>query len=65
VDGSKTFSEMIGDALREMAVLVVVFAPLDRWVEKRPYDWHDVCRTAIISGVLFVLGALLEKVRNL
>jgi hypothetical protein len=41
-DNPKTVSEMLGEALREIAVLVIVFAPLDRWVERRPYTWNDV-----------------------
>jgi hypothetical protein len=36
-ENPKTVSEMLGEALREIAVLVIVFAPLDRWVERRPY----------------------------
>ena len=31
----KDIVEMFGEAFRETAVLVVVFAPLDRWVERR------------------------------
>ena len=63
--GSKTVSEMVGEALREIAVLVIVFAPLDRWVERRPYTWHDLLYTFFIGAALFVFGVLLEKVRDL
>ncbi|HEV7987829.1 MAG TPA: hypothetical protein VGP23_05020 [Candidatus Binataceae bacterium] len=59
----KTFSEMLGEALREIAVLVIVFAPLDRWVEGRIYSWQDVWHTLLISAILFLLGVFLEKIR--
>ena len=41
----KGVAEMLGDALREIAVLLIVFAPLDRCVEKRPYGWRDFWQT--------------------
>jgi hypothetical protein len=44
-DQSKTFAEMRGEALREIAVPVIVFAPLDRWVEHRNYTWIDFWET--------------------
>jgi hypothetical protein len=37
----KTILEMVGEVLREIAVLVLVFAPLDRRVERRPYSPSD------------------------
>ena len=60
----KTLLEMIGEALREIAVLVLVFAPLDRWVERRPYSPVDTLETFGISGTLFVLGVFLERRRQ-
>jgi hypothetical protein len=61
----KTILEMMGEALREMAVLVVVLAPLDRWVEHRPYTPTDSWETFGISGILFVFGVILERRRKI
>lgn len=60
----KTVLEMVGEALRDIAVLVLVFAPLDRWVERRPYSPGDTFETFGISGTLFVLGVFLERKRK-
>lgn len=59
----KTFTEMLGEAFREIAVLVIVFAPLDRWVEYRSYTWFDFWATFGISVSLFLMGVLFEKMR--
>jgi hypothetical protein len=65
MEGSrKTILEMMGEALREIAVLVVVFAPLDRWVERRAYTPTDSWETFGISGILFALGVFLERKRR-
>jgi hypothetical protein len=60
----KTITEMMAEALREIAVLVVVFAPLDRWVERRAYSWSDSWETFGIGGILFVTGVVLERIRR-
>ena len=62
-ENPKTFSEMLGEALREIAVLVIVFAPLDRWVERRPYTWENMWGTFAIAAILFLGGVFLEKIR--
>ncbi len=41
----KTIAEMMAEAFREVAVLIIVFAPLDRWVEHRAYGWTDFWQT--------------------
>ena len=61
----KTVAEMMGEAFREVAVLIVVFAPLDRWVEHRAYGWTDFWQTFGIRGILLVIGVLLERLRGL
>jgi hypothetical protein len=62
---SKTSSEMLGEALREIAVLIIVFAPPDRWVDHRNYTWIDLWETFGISTSLFLMGVILEKLRAL
>jgi hypothetical protein len=64
-DQSKTFAEMSGEALREIAVPVIVFAPLDRWVEHRSYTWIDFWETFGLSATLSLSGVILEKIRSL
>jgi len=56
---------MLGEALRDIAVLIIVFAPLDRWVEHRTYTWIDLWETFAISASLFLMGVILEKLRTL
>ena len=60
----KGVAEMLGDALREIAVLLIVFAPLDRWVEKRPYGWRDFWQTFGLGAILFVSGVAIERTRR-
>ncbi len=60
----KTILEMMGEAFREVAVLLVVFAPLDRWVEHRPYTWTDSLETFGVGAIIFALGVFLERTRN-
>jgi hypothetical protein len=64
-DQSKSFPEMLGEALREVAVLIIAFTPLDRWVDHRAYTWIDLWETFGISASLFLMGVILEKLRTL
>jgi len=50
----KSLAGMLGDALREIAVLVIVFAPLDRWVEHKGYTWGDTGITFALNATLFI-----------
>jgi len=50
-------AEMLGDALRELAALVVVFVPLELWKTQQGNDFHDLMRSTIEAAVsLFLLG---------
>ena len=60
----RSVPEMFGDAFREIAILIVVFAPLDRWVERRPYTWPDSWRTFGLGAVLFAIGLAFERLRR-
>jgi hypothetical protein len=65
VDRQKTIAEMISEYLREAAVLVAVFIPLDRILSQgktftRQWFWITVG----FSAVLLVAGITLERVRN-
>jgi hypothetical protein len=66
VDRQKTTAEMISEYLREAAVLVAVFIPLDRILSQgktftRQWFWITVG----ISTLLLVAGITLERVRGL
>ena len=62
--GKKSLEEMFGEMLREIAVLVVVFVPLDALLapEKIPEDFTPLMVTVILATV--VLGILLERLRD-
>ncbi len=63
-DHPKTFTEMLGEALREVAVLVIVFVPLDVLVAGRHFTWKWFLATVGISAPLFLMGVALEKMRG-
>lgn len=65
MDRQKTIAEMISEYLREAAVLVAVFIPLDRILSQgkaftRQWFWITVG----VSAVLLVAGITLERVRQ-
>ena len=51
---------LVGESLREMAVLVAVFAPLDILVQGRSLTVRPVAAMLLIVVPLFVLGVFLE-----
>ena len=64
MDRQKTIAEMISEYLKEAAVLVAVFIPLDRILLQgktfiRQWFWITVG----VSAVLLVAGITLERVR--
>jgi hypothetical protein len=50
---------MLGDFLRDIAILVVVFYPLDAWMEQK-FDWNICLLIFVMSAVLLWLGMVLE-----
>ena len=66
VDNQKTTAEMISEFLREAAVLVAVFIPLDRILSQgkdftREWFWITVGS----SGALLFAGVALERIRGI
>ena len=58
----KSYDEMIADALREIGVLVLVFAVLDKLVVGQfSFSWNLVASFA--SSLLFLAGCYLERIR--
>jgi hypothetical protein len=61
---TKTLAEMIGETLREAALLVAVFGWLDRVVQQEPF-WGKWAWTVLGgSAVLYFLGVLIERYRE-
>lgn len=50
----RTVAEMIGELLRDGAILVAVFAPLDNLVNNRPLTFGSI---SIIVGLVLILAA--------
>ena len=53
-------ARLVGDALREAAVLVAVFAPLDVVVQRKTLTLRFAVVTIAVVFVGFLLGAMLE-----
>lgn len=60
----KTAAEMIGEALREMAVLVLVFGFLDEIFKSQRVSLAWGGKVLIVSSVLLFLGMLVELRRR-
>ena len=60
----KTVAEMIGEYLREAAVLVGVFVILDKLVEGREVTWTWAVTGLSASLALLVVGILIEVARR-
>jgi hypothetical protein len=52
---------MIGDFLREIAALVLVFAPLDMYITDGKLSGEWLAGTLLASLLLFLLGMALES----
>ncbi len=62
--GNRTLAEMIGETLREAALLVAVFGWLDRVVQQEPF-WGAWAWTILaVAMVLYVLGVAIERLRS-
>jgi hypothetical protein len=64
MDAPKSWLEMIGEALREISILALLFVPLDSLVAERPFTWGDFGYTAGGYALLFLCGGILEKLRR-
>jgi hypothetical protein len=60
---TKTFAEMAGDTLREAAILIAVFAWLDRTVQGEDFLGVWTWKVLGLSTVLFVVGVVIERRR--
>jgi hypothetical protein len=60
----KAVAEMVGEFLREAAVLVLVFFPLDWAMSPTGLTWKWLTGALCASGLLLFLGVLLERNRK-
>jgi len=58
-----TIAEMIGELLRDAAVLVAVFAPLDDLINGKPLTFYGVSTIVGLVLVLAVTGIAIEVKR--
>jgi drug/metabolite transporter (DMT)-like permease len=61
--GRRSALEMIGEFMREAAVLVAVFMPLDMTIEGKPWTGARLAGAAVISLGLLAVGVTIEKLR--
>jgi hypothetical protein len=61
----KDIKEMVGEFLREIAALVVVFAFLDKLVLKEGITVYWSAGTVVLSAFLLILGIAIERRRGL
>lgn len=59
----KSPEELLGEVLREIGVLVVVFFPFDEWITFHALTWRFVTGSAVMSGLFIAAGIWLEQAR--
>jgi hypothetical protein len=60
---NRTLAEMIGETLREAALLVAVFGWLDRVVQEEPFFGEWAWTVMGLAALLYALGVLIERLR--
>ncbi len=60
----RSVADMLGEFLREAAVLIIVFSPLDRIVRNQPLTLTYVNVIVALSGALLGLGMGFERWRK-
>jgi hypothetical protein len=58
---AKTSYEMIGEYLREVSALILVFMPLDRYIVDGDLSANWLAATLLCSLALFAIGMALEN----
>lgn len=61
---NSTPAEMIGELLRDAAVLVGVFAPLEMFITKQPLTWLSLLIILLLVLLLAVAGIVIEVKRS-
>ena len=66
-DHRESIAQMLSEFAREIAALVLVFVPLDYLLKRDtigPYFWYDSLAVVLFSGLLMILGIVLERKMN-
>jgi len=58
----RSATEMIAEFLREIAALILVFAPLDRFISEGQVSAEWLSGTLLMSFVLLLFGIVLEDI---
>jgi hypothetical protein len=65
VSARKTTPEMLGEFMREVALLVLVFVPLEFFLQaERRYRWSAIFGAFLLSGILLSTGIIVERRRT-
>jgi len=64
VAGKKSNEEMLGEVLRDIGILIVVFFPFDEWLTFHQLTWRFVAGSTGLSAVAVALGMTLERLRK-
>ncbi len=60
----KSNEEMLGEVLREIGVLIVVFFPFDEWLTFHKLTWKFVLGSVGLSAASIVFGMIVERKRR-
>jgi hypothetical protein len=63
VDKSRRYGQMLGDALREIAVLWLALYPLERFKFSEANNWYYMAAVTIAAILLMAGGMFLERKR--
>lgn len=64
MSGNRSNEEMLGEALREIGVLIVVFFPFDEWITFRALTWGFMLGSVSLSAACIISGMWLERNRR-
>ena len=60
----KSNEEMLGEVLRDIGVLIVVFFPFDEWITFHELSWKFALGSILTSAAFIIAGMWLENVRR-
>ena len=61
---NRSNEEMLGEVLREIGVLIVVFFPFDEWITFRGLTWRFTLGSVALSAMCIAGGMWLERNRR-
>jgi hypothetical protein len=63
-DERASIGQMLGEFLREAAVLTVVFLPMDKFIRGDALTWGFIGAIVSLSGGLLIAGMTFERKRE-